>query len=184
MCECQSWRGPQRHHGTAQTDPHLFPALPATRSVAWGSPPPLCPRDLVCPSLGLYGGTLLPDPLEVHEPLSVILLPSPGPGKPRRADVLCQGLRSQAWLREKASWKGLCIQGKSAPNNSQIQVQAVQVKAGRKLQPLEAFSPRDLIKAEECWSQNSWEKCPLICSFGFNFGGHRAAPACFISASF
>lgn len=58
-------------------------------------------------------------------------------------------------------------------------------KAGRKLQPLEAFSPRDLIKAEECWSQNNWEKCPLICSFGFNFGGgHRAAPACFISASF
>lgn len=47
----------------------------------------------------------------------------------------------------------------------------MQVKAGRKLQALEAFSPRNLIKAEECWSPNSLEKCPLICSFGFNSGG-------------
>lgn len=117
-------------------------------------PPPLCPRDLVCPSPGLYGGTLRPDPLKVNVPLPLILLPSSGSGKPRPADVLRQGLWSQAWLREKVLWKGLCIRGKSAPNNSQIRVQAVQVKAGRKLQPLEAFSPRDLIKAEECWSQN------------------------------
>lgn len=81
-------------------------------------------------------------------------------------------------------------EGKICPNNSQIQARAAQVKeAGRKLQPLETFSPRDLIKAEACWTQKRWEKCPLICSFGFHLGGgggggHRAIPADFISAWF
>lgn len=64
----------------------------------------------------------------------------------------------------------------------------MQVNVGRKLQPLEALSPRDLIKAEECWSLNSWDKCPLICSFGFNFGGSQGSPSlfyfCFLLAAF
>lgn len=86
-------------------------SLPA---VAWGNPPALCPRDLVCQSLGLHGGTLLPDlphALEVNELLPLMLLPSSRPGKPRPADILCQGLGSQAQLREKASRKGLGIRG-------------------------------------------------------------------------
>lgn len=97
--------------------------------------------------------------------------PSSGPGELRLTNVPLLGPREAKSDLEGIVAEFVHFTGKISPNNSQIQTQAVQVKkAGRKLQPLEAFSPRDLIKAEECWSQNNWEKCPLICSFGFNLG--------------
>lgn len=81
----------------------------------------LCRRDLICQSQGLHGGPLwsLPDTPEGDEPLPLILLLFAWSGQPRLADVLCQGLGS--WAEGEGIMEGLCVRGKSASNNSQIQ---------------------------------------------------------------
>lgn len=94
--------------------PQLLPIIPGS-----DTQPLPAPRSSVCQSQGLDGGPLWsrPGTLGGGEPLPLTLGPSFGPGQPRPTDVLCQGPGSG--FRETASWKGSCVRGKPAPNNSQ-----------------------------------------------------------------